>query len=85
MPKNYLSTIQHLSGWFALLVLIVSIISGYGWDIRTSDVILNLTGGLLNRTLASDIHSVSVAVLVVILLLHITPSVGKLFVKKKQG
>lgn len=83
--KNFWTKTQHLLGWFTLLVLVVTIVSGFGWDIRTSDLVSNLTGGLLNRALASDLHTVSTAVLIVLLLLHIAPSVGKLFIKKKQG
>lgn len=83
--KNSWTKTQHLLGWFTLLVLVVTIVSGYGWDIRTSDLVSKLTGGLLSRTLASDLHVVSAAILIVSLLLHIAPSVGKLFIKKKQG
>jgi hypothetical protein len=82
--KGFWTKTQHLLGWLTLAVLAVSIISGLGWDIRTSNIILNLTGGFLNRELASDLHTVSTAVLIVLLLLHIAPSVGKPFVKKKQ-
>jgi hypothetical protein len=64
---------------------VVSIISGYGWDIRTSDLVSNLTGGLLNRALASDIHSFVIFALIVVLLFHVTPSIGKLFAKRKQN
>jgi hypothetical protein len=60
-------------------------VSGYGWDIRTSDLVSNLTGGLLNRALASDIHSFVVFALVAVLLFHIAPSVGKFFAKKKPN
>jgi hypothetical protein len=83
--KNFWTKTQHLLGWLTLLVLVVSIVSGFGWDIRTSDLVSNLTGGLLNRALASDLHIVSTAVLIALLLLHIAPSVGKFFKKKKQG
>jgi hypothetical protein len=82
--KNFWTKTQHLLGWLTLTVLVVSILSGLGWDIKTSNIVLNLTGGLLNRALASDLHTVSTAVLIVLLLLHIAPSVGKLFIKKKQ-
>lgn len=84
VSKNFWTKTQHLLGWLTLLVLVVSIVSGLGWDIRTSDLISNLTGGLLNRALASDLHTASTAVLIMLLLLHIAPSVGKLFIKKKQ-
>jgi cytochrome b len=67
-----------------LLLLVVSIISGYGWDIRTSDLVSNLTGGLLNRKLAADLHSAIVFLLVAVLLLHIAPSVLRFFMKKRQ-
>jgi hypothetical protein len=79
--KDFWSKIQHISGWLALLLLVVSIISGYGWDIRTSDLVSKLTGGLLNRRLASDLHSAVVFLLVVLLLLHAAPSVKKFFKK----
>ena len=84
VSKNFWTKTQHLLGWLTLIVLAVSIVSGFGWDIRTSNLVSNLTGGLLNRALASDLHTVSVAVLIVLLLLHIAPSVEKLFIKKKQ-
>ena len=82
--KSFWTKTQHAMGWLTLLVLAVSIVSGFGWDIRTSDLISNLTGGLLNRTLASDLHIVSTAILIVLLLLHVAPSIGKLLAKKKQ-
>jgi hypothetical protein len=82
--KSFWTKTQHLLGWLTLIVLAVTIISGLGWDIRTSNIILNLTGGFLNRELASDLHTISTAFLIALLLLHIVPSVGKLFIKKKQ-
>ncbi|HEY4674484.1 MAG TPA: hypothetical protein VIH48_00345 [Candidatus Bathyarchaeia archaeon] len=82
--KNFWSRIQRISGWLTLLLLVVSIVSGYGWDIRTSDFVSNLTAGLLNRALAADIHSFVIFALLITLLFHIVPSVGRLFAKKKQ-
>lgn len=80
--KNIWSKIQVISGWLALILLVVSIVSGYGWDIRTSGFVSNLTGGLLNRTFSADLHSFIVIFLVMALILHITPSVKRFYAKK---
>ena len=67
------------SGWLALLFLVVSIVSGFAWDIRTSDLVSGLSGGLLNRTLGSDMHTFILVPLVLALLFHIAPRIKKLF------
>ncbi len=83
--KNLWSKIQDISGWFALILLGVSIVSGYGWDIRTSDLVSSLTRGLLNRRLSTDLHSFVVIVLIIVLLLHIAPSIKRFYTKKRMN
>jgi len=83
--KTLWSKIQDISGWFALFLLVVSIVSGYGWDIRTSNLISNLTGGLVNRTLSIDLHSFVVVILIITLLFHIAPSVQRFYTKNKMN
>jgi hypothetical protein len=72
------SKIGRWSGWLALLFLIVSVVSGFAWDIRTSDVISGLSGGLLNRTVGSDLHTFILVPLFFALLLHIASRIKKL-------
>lgn len=83
MNTKNLNKIQKISGWLALMLLVVSIVSGYGWDIRTSDFVSNLTGGLLNRALSADLHSLVVVFLAIALLFHITPSIKRFYAKKR--
>lgn len=77
MSAGTWSKIGRWSGWLALLFLTVIIVSGFAWDIRTSDFISGLSGGLLNRTLGSDLHTFILVPLALALLLHIAPSIKK--------
>lgn len=82
--KSVVSRIRSAAGILAIVLLIVSFISGYGWDIRTSDLISRLTGGLLNRNNSMDLHNAVLLPLVVLLIIHITPSLKKFFTTEKK-
>jgi len=83
MSKVLVSRIRSLCGILSVVLLAVIIISGYGWDIRTSDLITRLTGGLLNRNNSMDLHNVLIVPFVVLLAIHIAPSLKKYFVTGK--
>ena len=78
------SRIRSWSGILSIVLLILTIVSGYGWDIRTSELISRLTGGLLNKNNSMDIHSVVIVPFVVVLLIHIAPSLKKFFTTEKK-
>jgi hypothetical protein len=80
--KNIGSKVRRLSGWFAFFLLIVNIVSGLGWDIRTSDFVYLLTSGLVNRATAADMHTFTVVPIVLLMLCHITLSFRRFRVKE---
>jgi succinate dehydrogenase/fumarate reductase cytochrome b subunit len=58
-------------GWLALVFIILNIISGLAWDVRTSNLLSTLTGGFLNRMVATDLHTYVLIPLVLTLVIHI--------------
>jgi hypothetical protein len=58
-------------GWLALVFIVLSIISGFAWDLRTSGLMSTLTGGFVNRMVAIDLHTYALVPLVLTLVIHI--------------
>jgi hypothetical protein len=81
--KKTLERIQRLCGWLAIILLGLSIISGYGWDIRTSHLIYSSTAGLLNRVTAADLHTALIIPLLTFLACHVILSFWQ--VSKRQN
>jgi len=65
--------LQFWGGILAVVLLAISIISGLGWDLFSSDLISHLTGGLLNRLNSAELHRIVVIPLILLLLLHVAP------------
>jgi len=61
----------------AVLLLAISVISGLGWDLLTSDLISQLTGGLLNRFISADLHRLVVIPIIILLSLHVVLSLKR--------
>jgi hypothetical protein len=59
-------------GWLALVFTILSMISGFAWDVRTSKLMSTLTDGFVNRMVAIDLHTYVLIPLVLTLVIHIT-------------
>jgi len=61
----------------AFSLLAVSIVSGFAWDIRISEIMYHVTGGLLNRGLAADLHTFILIPMILALTLHMVPSIKR--------
>jgi thiosulfate reductase cytochrome b subunit len=81
--KKALERVQRLCGWLALVLIALLVISGYGWDIRTSDLVSHLTAGLLNRVTAADLHQALIIPLLTFLACHVVLSLWR--VSKRQN
>lgn len=72
MGKTIWKRIGRWFGWITLIFIVMSIVSGYGWDIRTSDLVSTLTGRLLSRVTAASLHTYVLIPLVLTLIIHVT-------------
>ncbi len=81
--KSLVPMIRAVCGVLSVVLLALIILSGYGWDIRTSELITRLTGGLLNKNTSMDLHNILILPLVVVLAIHIAPGLKRYFVTKK--
>jgi thiosulfate reductase cytochrome b subunit len=81
--KKVLERVQRLCGWLAVALIGLLVISGYGWDIRTSDLVSRLTAGMLNRVAAADLHSALIIPLLTFLACHVVLSLWQ--VSKRQN
>lgn len=77
LSGTFLSRIGRWFGWLALVLLLVSVVSGYAWDVRTTEYVSILTGGLLNRMIAADVHTYGIPLLILVLVVHIVVGVRK--------
>ena len=59
-------------GWVTLVFIVLIMVSGFAWDVRTSDLVSTLTGGILNRMVAIDLHTYVLIPLVLTLIVHVT-------------
>ena len=82
--KSIGSRVRFWCGLLAAVLLVVTIVSGFGWDIRTSDLISSLTLGLLDRVTSAYVHGILVLPLVLLLLGHIVLG-WKRSSKEKKG
>jgi uncharacterized membrane protein len=59
-------------GWVTLIFIILIMVSGFAWDVRTSGLVSTLTGGILSRMVAVDLHTYVLIPLVLTLIVHVT-------------
>lgn|GEM_PF-6331719 len=69
--KGIIRRIGFWCGILAVFLLAVSIVSGFGWDLLTSDFITGITGGLLDRFVSAELHKIVLIPMVFFLALHI--------------
>jgi cytochrome b subunit of formate dehydrogenase len=67
--KAWLKRITSISSWLLLASIAVLVVSG--WGITQTEVIYNLSFGLIDRRLADAIHRASVLPLAFFFLLHV--------------
>lgn len=79
---NILQIIKTLTHVLLTIVIIIFIVTGFG--ISNYQIIESLTGGTLSKPISFQIHSNLIIPLIILLIFHISITVGKKFTKEKH-
>jgi hypothetical protein len=79
---NILQIIKTLTHVLLTIVIIIFIVTGFG--ISNYQIIESLTGGTLSKLISFQIHSNLIIPLIILLIFHISITVGKKFTKEKH-
>jgi hypothetical protein len=69
IPISRLKLTARITAWILLFTIIISVLSG--WGITRTEIIFNLSGGLVDRGMANSIHRLLQTPMAVVFLIHV--------------